>query len=113
MATEQVRARPSFYALRRGGWRDLVTILHLPYTAWLMSYVAIGAAVAPEFHGERLWAALGAFFLAIGISAHALDELHDRPLKTTLSDRTLMALGALGLAGAVGIGIAGLFSVSF
>jgi hypothetical protein len=79
----------------------------------MLSYVAIGAAVAPEFHGDRLWAALGAFFLAVGVSAHALDELHGRPLRTTLSDRALIALGAVGLAGAVGIGIAGLFSVSF
>lgn len=113
MATEQLRGKPAFYALKRGGWRDLVTILHLPYTAWMMSYVAIGAAVAPEFHGDRLWAALAAFFLAVGISAHALDELNGRPLRTTLSDRTLVALGVLGLAGAVGIGIVGLFSVSF
>src|SRR5262245_38136791 len=113
MATEQVRGRPAFYALKRGGWRDLVTILHLPYTGWMLSYVAIGAAVAPEFHQDRLWAALGAFFLAVGISAHALDELHGRPLHTTLSDRTLIILGAAGLAGAVAIGVAGLFIVSF
>jgi hypothetical protein len=113
MATEPVGQRPAFYALRSGGWRDLITLLHPPYTAWLMSYVAIGAAVAPEFHGDRLLAALTAFFLAVGVSAHALDELNGRPLRTTLSDRTLVALAVLGLAGAVAIGIAGLFSVSF
>jgi hypothetical protein len=75
--------------------------------------VALGAAVAPEFHAIRLWAALGAFFLAVGLAAHALDELHGHPLGTRLSDRTLAVLAGVALAGAVGIGIAGLFVVSF
>jgi hypothetical protein len=75
--------------------------------------VALGAAVAPAFHAVRLWAALGAFFLAVGLAAHALDELHGHPLGTRLSDRTLTVLAAAALAGAVGIGVAGLFVVSF
>src|SRR2546430_6638203 len=104
--------RSAFYALRPGGWRDLVTLLHLPYTAWHLSYVALGAAAAPQLHPARLWAALGAFFLAVGIAAHALDELHGHPLGTRLSDRTLAVLAGLSLAGAVGLGIAGLFVVS-
>ena len=105
--------RAAFYALSPGGWRDVVTILHPPYTAWHLSYVALGAAVAPEFHAVRLWAALGAFFLGVGIAAHALDELNGHPLGTRLSDRTLAVLAGVALAGAVGIGIAGLFVVSF
>jgi hypothetical protein len=103
---------PAFYALRPGGWRDLVTILHPPYTAWHLSYVALGAAAAPAIHLDRLGAALGAFALAVGISAHALDELNGRPLGTRLSDRALRALAAVGLGGAVAIGIAGVFVVS-
>lgn len=105
--------RAAFYALSPGGWRDLVTILHPPYTAWHLSYVALGAAVAPAFHAVRLWAALGAFFLGVGVAAHALDELHGHPLGTRLSNRTLAVLAGVALAGAVGIGIAGLFVVSF
>jgi hypothetical protein len=112
-AQDREGQRPAFYALSPGGWRDLVTILHPPYTAWHLSYVALGAAAAPVLHPTRLWAALGAFFLAVGVAAHALDELHGHPLRTRLSDRTL-ALGAgIALAGAVGIGIAGLFVVSW
>src|SRR5207237_8347818 len=101
--------RPAFYALRSGGWRDLVTVFHPPYTAWHLSYVALGAAAAPTVHADRLLAALGAFFLGVGVCAHALDELHDRPLGTTLSDGALIGLAAAGLAGAVGIGVAGRF----
>jgi hypothetical protein len=105
--------RPAFYALRSGGWRDLVTLLHPPYTAWHLSYVALGAAAAPGvIHGDRLGAALGAFFLAVGISAHALDELHGRPLGTKLSRRVLVALAVVSLAGAVAIGVLGCVVVS-
>ncbi len=103
---------PAFYALRRGGWRDLVTLLHPPYTAWHLSYVALGAAAAPVIHIDRLGAALGAFFLAVGISAHALDELHGRPLNTALGRRALVTMAILSLAGAIAIGIAGIVIVS-
>ena len=104
--------RPAFYALAGGGWRDFVTLLHPPYTAWHLSYVVLGAAVAPTLHGDRLVAALGAFFLAVGISAHALDELQGRPLRTQLHRRTLIGLATAALAGAVAIGVVGAVSVS-
>jgi hypothetical protein len=89
-----------------------VTVLHPPYTAWHLSYVVLGAAAAPVVHADRLGAALGAFFLAVGISAHTLDELNGRPLRTALKRRTLIALGAAGLIGAVAIGVAGVVVVS-
>lgn len=104
--------RPAFYALRPGGWRDLLTLLHPPYTAWHLSYVAIGASVAPTLHGDRLAWTLGAFFLGVGICAHALDELHGRPLGTRLSNRSLDLLASVALGGAVGIGILGAVTVS-
>jgi hypothetical protein len=57
-------------------------------------------------------AALGAFLLAVGVCAHALDELNGRPLGTRLSDRLLVGLALSSLAGAVAIGIVGVLSVS-
>jgi hypothetical protein len=98
--------RPAFYALERGGWRDYVTILHLPYTAWHLSYVAIGAALSPEFSGRRLLAALAAFFLALGIGAHVLDELNGRPLRTEIPQSVLIVLAAVSIGAATAIGIA-------
>jgi hypothetical protein len=97
--------RPAFYALARGGWRDYVTLLHVPYTAWHLSYVVIGACLAPSFHSDRLLWALASFLLALGIGAHALDELEGRPLRTRIPDRALVALAALSIAAAVAIGI--------
>jgi hypothetical protein len=105
--------RPAFYTPRGGGpARDLVTLLHPPYTAWHLSYVALGAAAASVFDLSRLAWALGAFLLAVGIAAHALDERQGRPLRTKLSDRTLIALAVVGLGGACAIGIAGIATVS-
>jgi hypothetical protein len=112
VADEAQLERPAFYAMRPGGWRDLVTVLHPPYTAWHLANVAFGAAAATEIHTDRFIATLAAFFLAVGISAHTLDELNGRPLKTRLSDRMLRGLAAASLAGAIGIGIAGCFIVS-
>jgi hypothetical protein len=92
--------------LRPGRVRDWVTILHPPYTLWHLSYVALGAALAPHFHTDRLVAALVAFFLALGIAAHALDELRGRPLGTGIPRSALVAAACLSLAGAVAVGIA-------
>ncbi len=98
--------RPAFYALAPGSWRDYVTLLHPPYTLWHLSYVAIGATLAPHFELGRLGAALAAFALGMGIGAHALDELQGRPLATRISRRVLWALAAVSITGAVAIGIA-------
>jgi hypothetical protein len=99
-------ARPTFYALRPGAWRDYVTLLHPPYTLWHLSYVAIGASLAPHLSWGLLgWTAL-AFFLAMGIGAHALDELNGRPLRTRIPSPVLVALATASIAGACAIGVA-------
>jgi hypothetical protein len=106
------RERPAFYALGGGRVGDLVTLLHPPYTAWHLSYFALGAAVAPKLHVDRLLWGIAAFALAVGVAAHAFDELHDRALGTSISDRTLVGLGMVGLLGAIAIGIAGVLTVT-
>lgn len=104
--------RPAFYALAAGGWRDLLTLLHPPYTVWHLSYVALGAAAASKVYGDRLVATLAAFLLAVGLSAHALDELNGRPLQTRLSRTTLVVIAVASLAGAIAIGVIGAITVS-
>ena len=110
MATDA--SRPAFYALAPGGWRDYVTLLHPPYTAWHLSYVAIGAALTPAFAWDRLLATAAAFFLAVGIGAHALDELNGRPLNTRIPERVLVALAVVSIAGAIALGILGAFTMT-
>jgi hypothetical protein len=98
-------ARPAFYALRPGGWRDYVTLLHPPYTLWHLSYVALGAALAPRMQWGLLgWTTL-AFLLALGVGAHALDELQGRPLRTHIPGGVLVALAGLSIGAACAIGV--------
>ena len=106
------QARRAFYALPGSLAGDVVTILHPPYTAWHLSYVAIGASLGPSIDWLRLAGTLAAFAFGLGLGAHALDELHTRPLRTGLSDAALWFLAALGLAVSTAIAIAGAFIIS-
>ena len=109
----QAGARPAYYAASPGGWRDWWTLLHPPYTAWHLSYVVIGACLAPHVSLTPLLATLTAFFLAVGLAAHALDELNGRPLQTRIPAPTLVAVTVAGLAGAVAFGVAGVARVGW
>jgi hypothetical protein len=99
------RERPAFYALASGGWRDYVTLLHPPYTLWHLSYVAAGAGLASPFWWTRFVLALAAFALAMGVGAHALDELRGRPLQTRIPDTALWTLAAVAIAGGTALGV--------
>jgi hypothetical protein len=98
-------ARPAFYALRSGGWRDYVTLLHPPYTVWHLSYVALGAALVPHVRWGLLGWTVLAFLLAMGVGAHALDELNGRPLRTQIPSSVLVALAVVSIAAACAIGV--------
>lgn len=106
-------ARPAYYAARSGGWRDWWTLLHPPYTAWHLSYVVIGAALAPRAQTSRLIVTVLAFFLAVGLAAHAMDELRGRPLRTRIPSSALVATVAVGLSGALALGVAGVYRVGW
>lgn len=101
---------PAFYARSGSTIGDLVTLLHPPYTLWHLSYVVIGASLAPVLSFPLLGWTLLVFFLALGIAAHALDEVNGRPLRTGFSDGELwtMAVAALG-AGAVIVAVAAVY----
>ncbi|HLA93351.1 MAG TPA: hypothetical protein VJO36_07455 [Actinomycetota bacterium] len=104
--------RAAFYALTPGGWRDYWSLLHPPYTVWHLSYVVIGASLAAEVQMRWLLETLLAFFLAMGLAAHALDELNGRPLRTRIPGGVLWAIAVIGLSGAVALGIHGAREVS-
>jgi hypothetical protein len=108
--TERER-RPAFYAAAPGGWRDWWTLLHPPYTAWHLAYVVIGASLAPHVDAVRLLATVLAFFCAVGVAAHALDEVHGHPLRTAIPDGALWLAATAGLIGAIALGLLGVARV--
>ena len=104
---------PAFYALTgTSRWREYLNLLHVPYTLWLLSYVVLGAALAPTLHGYRLAGTLIAFFLAVGISAHALDELDGRPLGTRIPSIILVVMAIVSLAGALALGVVAALTIT-
>jgi hypothetical protein len=105
MVERRLPVGAAFYARDGGMPADWWTLLHPPYTLWHLSYVVMGAALAPRLSWAMLGGTVLAFFLAVGLAAHALDELHGRPLGTTISSRTLSIVASLGLAAAVLLGI--------
>jgi hypothetical protein len=113
MADGNARRRPAWYAIAPGGWRDWVTVLHPPYTAWHLAYVLIGAGLAPHLDIGRLIATLLAFALAVGVAAHAFDELNGRPLGTAIPPSVLIAVGGAALCGAVALGLVGISRVGW
>jgi hypothetical protein len=108
---------PSFYArprfLRRQRLQEWWTVLHPPYTMLHLSLVTIGACLVGPVNATRLVETLVAFFLALGIGAHALDELNGRPLKTTIPKWQLVTAAVVGICGALGLGVVGMFLVSY
>jgi hypothetical protein len=105
--------RPAYYAAGPGRLRDWWTLLHPPYTAWHLSYVVIGASLAPKVSTSRLVATVIAFFCAVGISAHALDELKGRPLRTSIPSGVLFVATVIGLLAAIALGVAGVVKVGW
>ncbi len=105
--------RPAYYAAGSGRWKDWWTLLHPPYTAWHLSYVVIGASLAPKVSVSRLVATVLAFFFAVGLSAHALDELKGRPLRTSIPTGALVGVTVAGLAAAVFLGVAGVAKIGW
>jgi hypothetical protein len=79
---------------------------------WHLSYVAMGAAIAPRLDWIYLAGTILAFLFGMGVGAHALDELHDRPLGTNLSRGTLITLAVGGISVAAGLAVAGSVVIS-
>jgi hypothetical protein len=107
MAESSSGAAPAFYARAGGALADWWTLLHPPYTLWHLSYVILGAALAPSLDWGALALSVLAFFLAVGLAAHALDELQGRPLRTRISAGALWSVAGAALAGAVALGLVG------
>jgi len=99
-------SKVAWYDVKGKGWlRDVFVLLHPPYTLWHLSYVPIGAALAPRLDWGLLGWTVLAFFLAMGIGGHFLDELNGRPLRTKVPTPVLGITAVLSIAGAVAIGV--------
>jgi hypothetical protein len=104
-----LKTKGAWYAQSGSKARELFTIIHLPYTSMVLSYLLVGAALSPTLHLERVGWSLVAYFLGLGLSAHALNEIHARHWGDVVSENELKLLFALPLIGAISIGVYGMY----
>ena len=83
---------------------DYMTLLHIPFSAFLMACVVIGASMASELHIDRLILALIAVFCGLQ-GSHFLDELKGHPWNTKISNQMLYTIGFLCISIGAAIGI--------
>jgi len=62
-------------------FRIFLGLLFLPYTGMVLAYTVIGATLAETIDPQRVVALAIAYFLGLGIAAHALDALGNRGVK--------------------------------
>lgn len=99
---------PAWYIIRSSNrlWAKYLNLLHPPYLTLHLSFIVLGAALAPDLHYWRLGAMLVAFALAMGVASHALDLCRGDPLKLAIPRRQLLIVAVLSALAAVGIGVA-------
>lgn len=96
---------PAWYTIRSDKkWVRYINLIHWPYSLWHLSYVVIGAALAPEMNWGVLGWTLLAFALAMVMGAHALDLIKGDPLKTGIPRLHLVLLAIFSITGAIAIG---------
>jgi hypothetical protein len=100
---------PVWYAGSDGVLGELWTMLHVPYTLMVLSFVLVGAALAPKISWLLLAGTLLAYFLGLGIGAHFLDQIPGMGSRYAQHwpARALWFGGFLSLGVAVAIGVVG------
>lgn len=94
---------PSFGPPR---FRAFVGLLFLPYTGMVLGFTLLGAMLARDVAWERVAALTGAYFIALGVGAHALDAVGSKgrkPWGRVFGDRQLWVLAVVSVAAAYAI----------
>jgi hypothetical protein len=109
LAESPSRIPPVWYAGSDSLLGEFWTMLHLPYTLMVLSFVAIGAALSPRISWLLLAGTILAYFLGLGVGAHFLDQVPGMGSRYVRhwTTRALWVCGSLALGVAVAIGVAG------
>lgn len=89
-------------------FRAFVGLLFLPYTGMCISFTIIGSMISPTVYWDRVVAIFTIYFFALGISAHAADNLGSKKIKpwgNYFSKLELKIMVIVGLSIAYIIGI--------
>jgi hypothetical protein len=89
-------------------FRAFIGMLFLPYTGMCISFTIIGSMLSESILWDRVLSIFIIYFLALGVSAHAADNLGSKKIKpwgnffTTL-ELKLMVIGGLSVSYTIGI----------
>lgn len=96
---------PKFGPIR---FRAFVGILFLPYTGMCVSFAIIGSLLSHLIFWDRVAAIFIIYFLSVGVSAHAADNLGSRKTRPwgnyfTRSELIVMTISGISVAYLIGI----------
>ncbi|MDF2736458.1 MAG: hypothetical protein K0S93_314 [Nitrososphaeraceae archaeon] len=96
---------PTFGPLK---FRAFIGMLFLPYTGMCISFTIIGSMLSESIMWDRVLSIFVIYFLALGVSAHAADNLGSKKIKPwgnffTTFELKLMVIGGLSVSYALGI----------
>ncbi|MFH0904258.1 MAG: hypothetical protein V1854_03610 [Methanobacteriota archaeon] len=99
--------RQTWYAAEGSKLAEFWTILHLPYTAMSLSFLAVGFGIAGVQRWDVFALVMVAYFLGLGIAAHAFDQLPGQGSSYVkyLTPRELRSMGVAAVSAAVMIGV--------
>lgn len=98
--------KQNWYQLEGSKFKELWTILHIPYTFMALSFLAIGFSISKPVNYTVLVGVLIAYFMGLGISAHAFDQLPGMGSSYVnfLTEKELLSLGVVSLIISLGLG---------
>src|ERR671910_1044091 len=96
---------PTFGPLK---FRAFIGMLFLPYTGMCVSFTIIGSMLSESIQWDRVLSIFVIYFLALGVSAHAADNLGSKKIKPwgsffTAFELKLMVIGGLFVSYVLGI----------
>jgi len=96
---------PSFGPLK---FRAFIGMLFLPYTGMCISFTIIGSMLSESIAWDRVLSIFIIYFLALGVSAHAADNLGSKKIKPwgnffSIFELRLMVIGGLSVSYVLGI----------
>ncbi|NJD53653.1 MAG: hypothetical protein FIB07_12385 [Candidatus Methanoperedens sp.] len=99
--------KKTWYQIEGSKRAEIWTILHLPYTAMNLSFLAIGFGIAGIHRWDVFAWVIVAYFLGLGIAAHSFDQLPGMGSSYVkyLMPRELLLLGLAAVSIAVIISI--------
>ena len=96
---------PTFGPLK---FRAFIGMLFLPYTGMCVSFTIIGSMLSESILWDRVLSIFVIYFLALGVSAHAADNLGSKKIKPwgnffTIFELKLMVIGGLSVSYILGV----------